>query len=430
MWIKLARNRFWIAFCVVATVVMLLRDIRQKYSPEGRSLVNFAAQQQAVPEPVMRMRSPEPIYAEDGSATFPNGSRVTLTNKGKSRSTFGGKPTRTLAVHHDVTREIPIATRLRPDTGNCTEGSLPSVETSPKGSVISGEYQFEISGTKPTMSYAAAWLSEAQTVAEYDVASRKWLASGIRADLIVENDSENGSPEDVHIRLTLPEDMRLALYEKERAYAVIIVDKSNRVHKSWRDSLDVMDNSHYSSEQIKLEARFDGIGVTDVKTVRFVAAPFHWVYFREPMSAADKKLQARGIYPIPKALREPLRRMTANDGSSSDAGIAHDTVIVEATKFLPIASARAVRDAVIVAVGRPGSDPKVTDAATFTMLLPSYLASHNILVHAYDAAGNTNTHSSSSDPIKGPETEFSICKTYTFDQFKQSEVKRIVISVW
>lgn len=419
MWIKLARNRFWIAFCVIATVGVLLRD--------NWSTISAHIPQQTIPDAIVRIFSPEPTYAASNLTTFSNSSWGKQTNKGRlpKPSVFSKKPTNTLLVHSEVARETADENRLQPEANEGGDDLLPVVET---GTFIEGRHRFEsMDAVKPTINYIGAWLSEAQIVAEYDVASRKWLASGIKGGVLVESDADNGFPEDTHLVFILPEDTRMALYEK---YALMVVDKKNMVHPASRDSFSVMDDSVDSSDPIKLEARFDNVRFDNVKSVRLVAAPLTGTNIREPMSAADKRLGARGIYLVPKELREALRRMNTSDDSASDVVITSGTVIVEATNFPSFASTHAVPDAVIVTTGQPITDARDENSATFTLFLPRYMANQNLHIAVYDAVGNTNSESFTSEPIRERETEFAICKTFTFDEFHQSEVKRVIISVW
>ncbi len=418
MWIRLARNRFWITFCVIVTAVMFVRD-------NWKAVAEQVPQKQTVPKAVAQMRSPEPLYPTGESAILPDGSRVRLTHNKAARRTFG-KPNEqmiSLGVRHEATAEVPLAWRLQPETGDWVEGIGPGLDTTAKGAVVSGEYLFNpVLGVQPSLSYATAWLSEAQVVAEYDPASDKWFAHGMRADAALEASSES-----VEVVLTLSDDMRLALYEQNRAYAIILVDKLGAVHRSWQDTLNVMDGSSYSSEQIKLAARFKGINKSDVKRVRFVAAPLHWVRFHRARSPAEKKLAAKGIYVVPKLFRGPLRRRGDED-LRSDAGIERGTVIAEVTTFLPIQTARGVPDAVVVSAGRgDGHRVRDGDGATFTLFLPGYMA-ESVSLAVYDANGRTNSQYSGGTWQKRAPTGQPFREVYVFPEFRQEDVKRLVIT--
>jgi hypothetical protein len=413
MWIKLVRNRFWIAVFVLITTGMILRD-------KWKRPISHPAPLWRLPEAASRLRSLEPIYPVGETAILPDGSRVSLAHYDSFPDAIyeSTNSLEALGIKHEITGEMPIASRLMPDTGDWEEGH----GSMPRGDGITGEYAFHRRiGVRPAFSYAAAWLSESVTVARFHFFPGIKSAAGVTGRVTLDTSERN-----TQVVLTLSEEARHALFGQNRAHALILVDRLGNVHRSVSDSLDVMDKPTYHREQPELKAEFEEVGLGGVAEVRLVTAPLHWVRFHRPPSAAEKKLAAEGIYVVPKLFREPLRRRCV-DNLRRDAGIESGAMIVEATKFLPVETARGVPDAVVVA-GRHGENPNHSQGgAVFTVFLPGYMAG-NISLAVCDANGTIKSDYSDGTLEKLPNQGETIAMTYSFPGFQQKDVKRLVIT--
>ena len=139
--------------------------------------------------------------------------------------------------------------------------------------------------------------------------------------------------------------------------------------------------------------------------------------------------RAEGIYRIPPPWREALRRMKKGGVSAESAGILTGTVIADVLVFPQTSLIPSADDAVIVVRGAPSHEPQPDSAAVFTLFMPRDTACEAITVRVYNRTGKMSTHSTSGGFLPYENDPRMMRNTYTFPQFKQSEVLGMQVSV-
>lgn len=462
MWLKLINKKWWIALCILVTIGPFLKDLRRispKTSsfafpisasrPESVTLHRVPRGYQEIQPPteeVARIHRIKPIVALQGVTVLADGSRVQRIDKGWQKhmdpsllTEQGTESNYVQSVRHTGLKTEAFGYMIRPDWGNWRLTSNPELKSYPTGNVIEGEVWFRpLSQIKPAASYAVAWKSEARTVVEQPLPSHSGIIFGPTLDFQIKEISQG-----VFASLTISKELRSQFCGQDLIYKLYAIDRAGKSHESESislDDLDDRDSDGYVSQPHPIQVIYPNLGKDQIQSLRLVAAPLHWVEFRDVPSTLEEKMASKGIYLIPAVVREKLRISAERSRDSRYAGSAVGTVFIEATNFPPAMTAHAVPDAVVVCSGTPDNEENTHDdnTATFTIFMPRYLGDRTLSVSVYDSREKHATRQSYTKTyppyyvtglhLAGEEAKFATYVVHRFPGFRQNDIRRIVIT--